>query len=80
MSLLVKPMLAADKLNAPLQLKPAYAHSQVLRVSDDLVKPFQLGLSVFGAMAFFLAGLIRTSLPYFYWERRPSSPDRAERR
>ncbi len=54
--------------------------TQVLGISDDVVKPFQLGLSVFGAMAFFLAGLIRTSLPYFYWDRRPSLPDRAERR
>ena len=49
-------------------------------MSDDFVKPFQLGLSVFGAMAFFLTGLIRTSLPYFYWDQRPTITNRAERR
>ncbi len=49
-------------------------------MSEDLMKPFQLGLSVFGAMAFFLTGLIRSSLPYFYWDQRPNATHRADRR
>lgn len=39
---------------------------RVAGVSSRLVTPFQLGLSTFGGIALFLAGLIRTSLFYFW--------------